>query len=197
MLPEWSAVFDVRPFSVFGRTLPPLTLGSLFLLMEIESPLLSGKQATADDVLLAAYLASHQHETARQMLRREQIMTDFVAWGRQWGESLALNATDRAAAVEAECTRFRDYIGHWLRAPKRWKKHRDAAANGTATPWPVFLVAELRRHFGMTDAEAWAMPCAKAFAYYAAVCEAHGDKDLITSTDAAAIARVTAGASAP
>lgn len=195
MLPEWEAIFDDRRFSVFGLDLPPLSLGGLFLLEQIESPLVTGRDATADDVLLACYLCARPHEEARRALRAPDLASQWVEWGAAWGERLGADIAARARIIEEECTRFRDFLSHWIRAPKRWRKP-DESPGGTKTPWLVFLVSELRRHYGMSDGEAWAMPCAKAFAYYAAICEGHGDKDLVSEKDAAAIAAVTAQAHA-
>jgi hypothetical protein len=197
MLPEWEAIFDERTFDVFGLNLPPLSLGGLFLLQQIDSPLVTGTGAgaTADDVLMATYLCARPHDDARRALRSPDVVRQWVEWGAAWGQRLGDDIAARARIVEEECTRFRDYLAHWLRAPKRWRKPDDTGA-GTKTPWMVFLVSELRRHYGMTDAEAWAMPCAKAFAYYAAICEGHGDKDLVSDKEAAQIAAVTAQAAA-
>lgn len=196
MLPEWEAIFDDRRFPVFGLDLPPLTLGGLFLLQQINSPLVTGTAAaTADDVLLAAYLCARPHTEARAALRAADLARQWVEWGAAWGARLADDIAARARIIQEECTRFRDYIAHWIRAPKRWRKP-DEAGTGTKTPWLVFLVSELRRHYGMSDAEAWGLPCAKAFAYYAAICEGHGDKDLVSEKDAAQIAAITAQARA-
>ena len=195
MLPEWEAVFDDRPFCVFGRTLPPLTLGHLYLLENIRSPVVTGAEASPDDVLMAAWLCSHPHLAARQSLRSADVAAAWVQWGRDWASTVDATLTGYAAAVAAECARFRDYLAHWLRAPRRWKSGEGAA--GTKTPWMLFMVAELMRHLNLPEAEVWAMPCAKAFAYYAATCEAQGDKDLMTPREAAqvdAIKAASAGA---
>lgn len=195
MLPEWDAIFDDRTFAVFGQNLPPLSLGGLFLLQQIDSPLVSpGRPATADDVLLAVYLCARQHEEARRALRSPDLVAEWAQWGIQWGRQIGHDIAARAAAIEAECARFRDYLARWIRAPRRWRKSESAA--GTKTPWVIFLVSELRRHYGMTDAEAWALHCSKAFAYYAAICEGHGDKDLMTPTEAAQVDAITAAAKA-
>jgi len=164
----------------------PLTLDHLLLLATIESPILTGIDAAPSDALLAAWLCSMPAEIAQTTLERSGSMrAAFETWGAQWG-----SAANPADSMLSESGKLRDYMTYYLRAPRRWGSDRKDA--GVKTPWMIFLRTELRRHLACSRAEAGQMPACVAFAHYAAIAEANGDKDLMSERDVAESDRINA-----
>lgn len=176
---EWAGVIERQDFTVFGRRLHPLTMRHLYLLTVIESPVLTGHDLAAADLLLAAWLCCWPADIAQASLENGgRLSEQFTRWGSAWGAGAA---PDRTFAAEAAI--FRDYLAWWMRAPSRWEP--SPGTPRVQTPWVLFLVAELRRHLGCSEAEVWAMAPTKAFAMYAATAEAQGDTSLKSDSEAA------------
>lgn len=190
MTGEWSGVIERREFVVFGRRLQPLTMRHLFLLITIDSPVLSGTDCSAADVLLAVWLCAWPAEVAQQSLEKPAgLAKQFSSWGTAWGYRTAGDGT-----LLAEAEKFRAYLLYWMRAPRRWGS--EGGSGKVRTPWVLFLCSELRRHYGCSESEVWGMPPTKAFAMYAAISEAHGSDDIMTEAEALESDRINAEAEA-
>jgi len=185
---EWAGVIERRDFVVFGRHLQPLTMRHLYLLITIDSPVLTGAPADEADLLLAVWLCTWPAEVAQRSLERPtSLSTQFRAWGASWGSKAVGDGS-----LLAEAAVFHEYLLYWMRAPRRW----GSEGGKIVTPWVLFLCSELRRHYGCSEAEVWSMAPTKAFAMYAAISEAHGSDSLMSEADQIESDRINAEAAA-
>jgi hypothetical protein len=176
MLPEFASLLETPSYKAFGLALAPLSLGHVFLLESIQSPLLlPSAKAELGDLLLCVLVCSRPYTEASKTLGDPELAARIGTLAQTWALTLSKTTTleEQAKAVEA-------YLLHYLQAPPRW----GGDGSKLKTPWQLFLITELQRHLGVTEQEAWNMPCNKAFAYYAAIAESAGDKSLMTEAEA-------------
>lgn len=161
----------LRPPTVFGRRLRPLSLGHAYLLEAIESPcIMSPHLASRHDVLAAVWICAQPWRRARCSLRgviAGRGRWRFVLWG----------AIRRHADWDTEVRRFIEYVQSYTTTPAR-NRSTDKRDGSTRVPWPLAVAyAAGARSF---DHQVWDLPLPEVFAYHAAGCAYAGDKTLKT-----------------
>jgi hypothetical protein len=175
MLKEYVNLLDEPKWECFSRELKPLSLGHIFLLESINSPLIqSPEKSELADFLLAVWICSFSYNVAIEKVKAENIGEMIFDWGMEWGEK------ELEAITQIKI--WNEYLKHYLTSPKRWKTEK--SGDSSSTPWMLFLVLFLQKELGITENQAWNMPCNRAFAYFACVNEKwNGDENYITEDE--------------
>jgi hypothetical protein len=178
MLPEYAQIFDQPNLNCFTKILKPLSLGHLFLLDSIKSPVLhEPEKAELQDYLFAVWLCSFFHDEALQKIN-EEAQESILEEIRTWGEDCGFNRLNTIEQIK----NFTEYLKFYLTFPKRWSETQSKKAS--ASPWHLFLVLSLQKELGITEAEGWRMPTNKAFVYFSSIAEGYyGDDKLVTEED--------------
>lgn len=146
MLPGcYTAGWERKAHECCGRALYPLTLGHARVLYLAGSPFVvpGNDSISAQDVLLAASVCCLPEAPTHAELT-----------------GLVDSAFRLQSANEAdEARHFAAYVGYWTAThPKFSEKERP-----TRTPWPWMYAAIMMTEYGMSERDAWALPCAEAF----------------------------------
>lgn len=160
-----------KPPVVFRQQLKPLTLGHLFLLEAIESPIIGSGQdnPTFADVGAAVFACAHDHEVSR----RKFTSWFFPIFVRIW----ALFAS--ADWVTRDWPIFRDYLEDGLASPSLRPVKTDEGQTGVCrapAPWIKLLFA--MHILGMSRAEALACEVVELNVLYATWAEWNGRAEI-------------------
>lgn len=147
-----------------GLKLAPLTVGHLFLLLEINSPFVTGKRETFEDFLLAVFACSCRHDKSKANLRKWWAPLFFRMWGY----------LNRRRNFAEELLSFHDYLTEQMAVPT-YKKREGASAS--SAPIPYQLLAALMTEFGMSESEAMDMEVKHVHCLCAANAEMRGHVD--------------------
>lgn len=182
MLPEFASLLETPTFKAFGIALAPLSLGHVFLLESIQSPLITNTaKAEISDLLLLVLVCSRPYQEASKTLKDPELATRIESMAQTWAKTLSKTTT-----IEEQAKTIEAYLLHYLQAPPRW----GGSGSRLKTPWQLYLITQLQKELGITEQEAWSMPCNKAFGYYAAIAEGYGDKELMTDEEAKRVSEI-------
>ena len=176
MLAEFANIIDCPSFKAFSLPLKPLTLGHLFLLESIASPILIAPDTIElADILLAVWICSQSWAAARDSLKDKALAELVFEWGKEWGRN-------KPESVESETKQFGNYLSHYMKSPPRWET---GEANGKSkTPWQLFLITSLQKELGISEIDAWNLEVNKAYTYFATISEAYyGDESLVAEDE--------------
>ena len=122
------------PF-VFRHQLIPLTLGHLFLLEAIESPIIADRgEITLADIGAAVFICSHNHDKSAKKLNG----WFFPIYARIWARYA------RAEWMLVDWPIFREYLSDGLRSPMLRPARRDGATTASCSapgPWVKLMFA--------------------------------------------------------
>lgn len=155
----------------YGLTLRPLTVGHLFLLLEMENAYPDHpEEAGYPDLMSAVLVCSQGHARARKLIESAQRAIGRgrqVWWMRLWGWLVAKLKMD----WKAEAVRFGEYLREHLRRPQA----DELGGGGEATaPLAWRLQAMLMHEFHMTPAETLDCPVGWAITLWATEADRRG-----------------------
>lgn len=165
---------------VFRQRLKPLTLGHLFLLEAIESPLIGQREAplSFSDIGAAVFVCAHDHETSR---RKFQSWT-FPIFVRIWSWFATGDWIARDWPV------FRDYLQDGLGSPMIRPIQREEGTTGVCSSPAAWVKLLFAMHIlGMSRAEAMRTQIVELNTLYATWAEWSGRAELV---DGGAIAEL-------
>lgn len=153
---------------VYGlRLRVPLSLGHVFLLDEIDSPVVHGGPLLLGDVAVASFICSMPHAKARRQLGHRT--TGFAMWA--WGKWMAKRDH------ESESRDFAEWFFDQAKAPERWIK---GDARECASPWWINRAATAMATFGMSFGDAMDMPLKRLSQLCTAHAESRGEVELVS-----------------
>lgn len=160
---------------IYGlRVREPLTLGHVFLLDELESPVLHGGPLLPGDVALAAFVCSMPHANSRRQLGHRTTRLALSLWGRL----SARHDHDKAAED------FSDWFYEEAKAPERWiKSSPGVAPRECAAPWWINRAATAMGMLGMTFEQALDVPLKRLVQLASAYAESRGEVELVGRKD--------------
>ena len=164
-----------------GLTLQPLTLGHLFLLSEIESPLLlSSEPITIPDLALAAFVCAQRHTESRRDMRRW--------WFPLFAALLGFIA--RRKDIQKEIDTFGEYIKQSTELPptkRRVNSLVELEIEPPEAPIPHHwhMLSILMEVFHCTRAEALDFPMQEAELLWMAKLDREGQLNLRNAEDEA------------
>jgi hypothetical protein len=165
-----------RQHTCLGLELLPLTLGHVFALHSIHSPLVVGGGVLTSDIALACLICSKPHHKALIGMR------SFLAKPEAWLVGLLASTRD----IEAECAKFQAYYSESMEQPqvKRTITGVDVKQpESTGTPWHWQLLAYLMAELGTTEEQALNMTVVKAWCLSIARREMSGEISLWNQAD--------------
>lgn len=155
---------------VLGKRMLPFSLWHAHALEAFGSPLLDGKPAGAEDIVLAAWICSRSHAQAVEVLRNRR--PDIAAECKTWGSTVT--RSDIAAAHKT----LREYItAHMHTVYRHGVKPSDSAAQWTMV-YLLYLCAG--RYDAETIAGAWDTPINLAYCLNVTSAIMNGDETYFT-----------------
>jgi len=133
---------QTKPHLVFRLLLQPLTLGHHFLLREIGSPFLDGRDPNIYDLLTAVLVCALPHRKSRHVLRAWWLPLFFKLWA--W-RSRKLNAFHEYAA-------FKEYLEDNAIRPQTARRRGDYRESKAPSHWSALVT--LMSDFNMTKEKA-------------------------------------------
>ena len=153
---------------VYGlRLRVPLSLGHVFLLDELGSPVVHDGPLLLGDVAVAAFVCSMPHADARRQL--DQITTRFGLW--LWGKWMG------GRDHEAESQTFAQWFTEQAKTPERWIK---GDAKECASPWWINRAATAMGTFGLSFDQTLDMPLKRLTQLCTAYAESRGEVELVS-----------------
>lgn len=150
-----------RRHKCLGLTLEPLTVGHLFILLELQSPFITGDQETFEDFLIAVFVCANTHTQSRKNLKRWWCRLFFRVWGY----------ANRKADIVTELLLFRAYLAEQMSVPVYRK---DQSGQAPSAPVPYQVLASLMTEFCVSEADAMRMRVNHANCLCAAAAELRG-----------------------
>ena len=171
---------------LLGRRLMPFSLWHSYALDAFDSPLSRDGNMELQDVILAAWICSHQFEVAIDKLRfhRDELHKDCKAWGKRC----------KAEDINEAGHVLRRYIAEHCKTPPR------VAADGGCIGIPWQLAYYWRLSGGRVDfatqREVWNLPLPWAVGYISAYAVANGDESFLSEEMESRLNEARAAASA-
>lgn len=159
-------------FLVLGLRLRPLSVGHLWLLNDIGSPLLSGKQQSFRDVLVAVFICSQDASESQKNLGAWWMPLLVKLWMFKC----------RKLDIVAEANTFSNYLGYWLEGPET-KDVEGHESSSYGSPYVHRLIASCSSGLNMTPADALVMPVRTINFLLAALGEMRGTVKLWSQAD--------------
>lgn len=180
MLPEFANILDNKKYKAFAFDLMPLTLGHLFILDMVQSPIIIGGNPTANDYLMLSVICSRRWNEVIPFIFSDTFARYIIEKANDCGIELAnaISKNKEENYVNKQIKEITEYLAHYMTAPQRWQSDNKSTVK---SPWQLYLVASLQKELGITEDEAWNMPCNKAFAYFATLAEAYYNDKTIKS----------------
>ena len=147
---EFSIAVTQRPPKVLGVQLLPLCIGHKLLLDRIACPVVSGGTFTLQDLMGAVLVCSRSFEDANKLHRERLLPLKIWLWSRRFA----------GFDIAREILAFRNYIEAGCSCPEL--KADASEGRGAGAPYTLRLVQFCREKLGMTDAQAWDFPLARA-----------------------------------
>lgn len=169
---EWAEAAFPPDVTVLKLRLRPYSCGHELTLSQAGSPFLTGaREPTFLDLMLAVLVCSQTFAEGRKILQQRSGGGMAVSlWGL-----LARRTRDKFA----EETKFIDYLTRGTWSPPTAKTiGRGISYRELKAPRVWRLVPFLCRHAGLSEAQAWDYPVARANALYAAELDRTGEIDL-------------------
>jgi hypothetical protein len=153
----------------------PLTIGHLFFLHEIDSPVVGPGANCLGDLLLAVLVCAQPHEEARRMLTRRGGHWRLSLLCYYWGWRC------RHLDLPTEAAKFSEYLRDEQATPPLQPVPR-SEARPIGAPWPWMLFEFVRWAYKLSAAEALNVTMREAAALWAIRADAEGRVTLATST---------------
>jgi hypothetical protein len=169
-----AVAYNPKSRKVLGRTLLPISIRHRVVLEFYESPFVTGKEPTVEDIIFAVRVMSNTEKDEMHKTPTEAEM----------GYTLILkNNEDAKYEVIDE---IREHIQENSNWPIFWEKDNKTASNGI--PWHMNVISSLVRN-GIGYEQAWTMPEAEAIWMYASNLAHEGsDVRIVSDEDEAAMA---------
>jgi len=169
-----AVAYNPKSRKVLGRTLLPISIRHRVVLEFYESPFVTGKEPTVEDIIFAVRVMSNTEKD-----EMHKTPTDA-----EMGYALILkNDEDAKYDVIDE---IREHIQENSNWPIFWEKDNRTASNGI--PWHMNVISSLVRN-GIGYEQAWTMPEAEAIWMYASNLAHEGsDVRIVSDEDEAAMA---------
>ena len=153
--------------------LKPLTIGHLFLLQELNSPVLSGSPCGFGDILTAVLVCAQPFDEARRMFKRNIWLSVFACY---WGFRC------RRQSLTDEWKKLFDYLRDEQERPPLSQLPCDQAKQ-LGAPWEWILLEFLRSTYRMTERQALTTPLRLANVLWATRMDTDGRVNLATATN--------------
>jgi len=162
---------EKQSFECLGLQLQPLTLGHVWLLMTLESPLLENDEdMNFADLSVAAFVCGHETYIEAKSELENATEESFAAWGE----------TCDIKNIGDERKLFKTYLDYYTEAPMR----NDENSGYSKCPWPwLYSWILLRDGVVKTQTEAWNTICSDAFAWNACRCAYSNDENLMNDLE--------------
>ena len=147
---EFANAVTQRPPKVLGAQLLPLRIGHKLLLERIACPVLCGGTFTLQDLMAAVLICSRSFADANKLHRERLLPLKIWLWSRRFA----------GFDIAKEILAFRNYIEAGCSCPELKVDASDGRNSGA--PYTLRLVQFCREKLGMTDAQAWEFPLARA-----------------------------------
>ena len=152
------------------RLSEPLTLGHVWLLDELGSPLLHGGHILPGDVALAVFVLAQKHRAARADVSAWWAPLLMKIWGLRSG----------ARDFDAEAEKLVEWFVASAKPPAFW--HRSSSGGKQcAAPWWINRVAVAMGTLGLSLDAALDMPAKRLGQLTMAFAESRGEVELVTS----------------
>jgi hypothetical protein len=167
-----NALFLAPPV-ILGRQLKPYSLAHIAFLRSIDSPFYTGKHASINDLVIAAFVCSHAWPFPF-MSQDPDALGQACA---EWGESLG------TVDFKSNLAAFLRYIRAYSAMPARGTPPDAEAIVPEQVPWMFAMAFFLMNDLGFEEIQAWNTPVGRAFAYAAVKAVRSGDETLVSEEE--------------
>ena len=167
--------------TVLGLRLAPLTIGHVYLLAELRSPIVTGEDGAdpLGELGLACIACASDVATARQDIKR---LLGAQGWrARRASRKWATHCAKMDFHIEAE--KFREWFTEQVDGPRQKRDLSKSGGNTLSAPWWINLIANIGGEFGWEPDTIKALTVREAKQLLSARLESSGSAEFTTQEE--------------
>ena len=166
---------------VLGLRLVPLTIGHVYLLAELRSPMVTGEDGAdpLGELGLACIACASDVITSRQDI--ERLLSGDSWRARRSARKWAAHCSKMEFHIEAE--KFREWFSVQVDGPRQKRDLSKSGGNTLSAPWWINLVANIGGEFGWEPDTIKALTVREAKQILSARLESSGSAEFTTQAD--------------